>query len=217
MGFFYIFILNLTSMMRIFICFMVCLLFGNCAKKDKKIIEKNKPYIISYEDRKFERYADSLKKNSDKVIFPSIKGFYCQNQLLIDKKGNLFFYQIEYIPKICGSTIGTDTIPYLSNLQPIDLIKLPPSSPNDFLVLNILSKKENEQRLIIASQNDTIKNTSIFSFTNKLKAYKIRRTTEEEDTVLKYKKNNEYYNYEDIKWNEDRITLPFVKPKLQKK
>ncbi len=204
-------------MTRIFIGFVICFFLLNCDKKKENATVKHKDYIISFEDRKLKKYADSLKKNSRKIIFPSIKGFYCQNQLLIDKKGNLFFYQIEYIPKICGSTIETDTIPYLSNLKPIDLIKLPPSSVNDFLVLNILSKRENEQRLIIASQNDTIKNISIFSFTNKLKAYKIRRTTQEEDTVLKYKKNNEYYNYEDIKWNEDRIILPFVKPELQKK
>lgn len=201
-------------MPRIFISFIICLLFLNCSKKEQKAATKNKTYIISYEDKKFRKYSDSLKKNSDKVVFPSIKGFYCQNQLLIDKKGNLFFYQIEYIPKICRSAIGTDSIPYLSNLQPIDLIKLPPSSLDDFLFLNILSKEKNEQRLIIASQNDTINNISILNFTNKVNAYKVRRTTQEEDTVLKYKKNNEFYNYEDIQWDQNRIMLPFVKPKL---
>jgi len=214
MGFFYIFILNLISMVRLFIGFMICLLFLNCAKKEEKVVEKNKPYVISYEDKKFKQYTDSLKKNSYRVAFSSIKGFYCQNQLLIDEDGNLFFYQIEYIPKICGSTIETNNIPYLSNLHPIDLIKLPYSSVNDFLTLNILSKEKNEQRLIIASQNDTIKNTSILSFTNKLDAYKVRRTTQEEDTVLKYKKNNTSYYSEDIKWDQNRIQLPFIKPKL---
>ncbi|MBS7252878.1 hypothetical protein [Flavobacterium branchiicola] len=202
-------------MTRIFIGFIVCFLFLNCNKKEEIIHLNNKFYIVSYEDKKFKKYADSLKENSDKVTFPSIKGFYCQNQLLIDSKGNLFFYQKEYIPRICGSADRIDTIPYLLNLQPIDLIQTPQSNVNDFLSLNILSKKKNEQRLIIASQNDTIKNKSIFSFTSKLKAYKIRRTTQEEDTVLKYKKNNESYNYEDIKWNQNRITLPFIKPKLK--
>ncbi len=214
MGFFYTFILNLISMARIFIGFMICFLFWNCDKEKERISVNNKPYIISYEDKKFNKYADSLKKNSNNVIFPSIKGFYCQNQLLIDKKGNLFFYQIEYIPRICGSTIGTDNIPHLSNLKPIDLIKLPPSSLNDFLSLNILSKEKNEQRLIIASQNDTIKNTSILNFANKLEAYKVRRTTQEEDTILKYKEENKSYYLEDIKWDENRIQLPFIKPKL---
>ncbi|MBW1657171.1 hypothetical protein [Flavobacterium quisquiliarum] len=202
-------------MARILFGFMILFLF-NCSKKEEKIVINNKPYIISYENKKFNKYADSLKEKSDKVIFPSLKGFYCQNQLLIDKKGNLFFYQIEYIPKICGSTMETDTIPYLSNLHPIDLVKLPHSSVNDFLYLNILNKEKNEQRLIIASQNDTIKNMSIFNFVNKLEAYKIRRTTQEEDTVLKYKKNNKFYNYEDIKWDQNRIILPFIKPKLSR-
>ncbi|WP_433834925.1 hypothetical protein [Flavobacterium anhuiense] len=203
-------------MTRIFIGFMICFFLLNCIKKEEKVIEKNKSYIISYENKKFKKYSDSLQKNSDRVIFSSIKGFYCQNQLLIDKKGNLFFYQIEYIPRICSSSRGVESIPYLSNIVPIDLIQIPQSSLNDFLSLNILSKKKNEQRLIIASQNDTIKNMSIFSFINKLEAYKIRRTTQEEDTILKYKKNNEFYNYEDIKWDQNRITLPFIKPTLNK-
>lgn len=201
-------------MAKIFIGFMVCLFLLNCSKKKQNIEVKKKPYIISYEDKKFKKYSDSLQKNSDKVIFPSIKDFYCQNQILIDKKGKLFFYQIEYIPRTCVSTIETDPIPYLSNLKPIDLIQISELGVKDFLSLNILSKDKNEQRLIIASQNDTIKDMSIFSITNKLEAYKIRRTTQEEDTVLKYKKNNEYYNYQDVKWDQDRITLPFIKPKL---
>lgn len=201
-------------MKRIFIGFIICFFFLNCQKKKEETIIKNKDYIISYEDRKLQNYIDSLKKSNSKTVVFLRKGFYCQNQILIDKKGNLFFYQIEYIPKICGTTIETDTIPYLLNLEPIDLIKLPPSNVNDFLSLNILSKEKNKQRLIIASQNDTIKNTSILNFANKLEAYKIRRTTQEEDTVLKYKKNNEYYNYQDIKWNKERIILPFIKPKL---
>lgn len=75
------------------------------------------------------------------------------------------------------------------------------------------------RRLIVASQKDTIKNTAILSFLNQnsLRYFGIRKTTQEEDTVLKYKKNNQYYNSESIKWDHERIVFPFIKPKLQKK
>lgn len=109
-----------------------------------------------------------------------------------------------------------DTLPHFLDLQPKDLVQIPKNIVTDFLSQNILNKEENRRILVVASQNDTIKNVSFFDFINKnqLRAYLIRRTTQEEDTVLKYKKNNEYYNSEDIKWDQDRITLPFIKPKL---
>ena len=73
-----------------------------------------------------------------------------------------------------------------------------------------------KRMLVIASQNDTIKNNALLFYLNEnqLRSFSTRRTTQEEDTVLKYKKNNEFYNYEDIKWNQNRIILPFINPKL---
>lgn len=197
-------------MTRIFIGFMTFLLFLNCAKKEEMSIEKNKPYIISSENRKF---LQNLKKEN--IPLP-LKGFYGENQLIIDKNGNLFFYQKEYFRGGCGTIDKNDTLPHFLNLQPKDILKIPQASVNDFLSENILNKDTNRQILIVASQNDTIKNTSFFNFINKnkLRAYTIRRTTQEEDTVLKYKKNNKPYYYEDIKWDRDRIQLPFIKPKL---
>jgi hypothetical protein len=80
-------------MMRVFIGFMVCLFLLNCTKQKEKIVIKNKPYIISYEDRKLQNYIDSLKESkSNFAAFPR-KGSYGEHQLIIDKKGNLYFYQ----------------------------------------------------------------------------------------------------------------------------
>lgn len=197
-------------MTRIFIGSMICFFLLNCDKKEKKIVVKNKSYIISYEDRKF---LQILKKGN--ISLP-INGFYGENQLIIDKNGNLFFYQKEYIRAGCGTRSENDTLPHFFNLQPKDIIRIPKACVNNFLSENILDKEEYRRILIIASQNDTIKNTSFFNFVNKnkLRAYLIRRTTQEEDTVLKYKKNNDSYYSEDIKWDKNRIQLPFVKPKL---
>ncbi len=200
-------------MARIFISIIVCFLFLSCNKKEEKIVVKNKSYIISYEDIKFSNY---LKK---KNIAPPPKGFYNQSQLLIDKKGHFYYYQKEHTGAICGTGLENDTLPHFINLQPKDIVKIPKGSINDFLSENILNKEERYRILIVASQNDTIKNTSFFNFINKnkLRAFEIRRTTQEEDTVLKYKLEDKYYySPQDIKWDQNRITFPFIKPKLSK-
>lgn len=48
----------------------------------------------------------------------------------------------------------------------------------------------------------------------------VRRTIQEEDTVLKYKRNDEsYYSSDDIKWDKTKIKFPeevkFVKPLIR--
>ncbi|MFD1603672.1 hypothetical protein ACFSJW_10845 [Flavobacterium artemisiae] len=194
-------------MARIFIGFMICFLLSNCDKRKENIIIKNKPYIISYEDIKLSNYLKG--KN---IPLPP-KGFYNESQLLIDKKGHFYYYQKEYTGAICGTGLENDTLPHFINLQPKDIVKIPKGSINDFLSENILIKEERYRILIVASQNDTIKNTSFFNFINKnkLRAFEIRRTTQEEDTVLKYKNNrNEhiYYYPDSIKWDRTKIKLP---------
>ena len=64
--------------------------------------------------------------------------------------------------------------------------------------------------LIIASQNDTIKNITFLDFleNNKIPTYLIRRTTQEEDTVLYYKNNEKYYFSDEIKWDTTKIKFP---------
>ena len=66
----------------------------------------------------------------------------------------------------------------------------------------------------IASQSDTL-NLISFSISKSLSFFKrdrdsfiVRRTTQEEDTVLKYKKSNEYYDSNDVKWDKTRIKFP---------
>ncbi|WP_163408950.1 hypothetical protein [Flavobacterium ajazii] len=198
-------------MARIIIGFIICFLLGNCAKKKENIIIKNKPYIIAYEDIKSSNY---LKKKN--IPLPP-KGFYSESQLLIDKKGHFYYYQKEHFRAGCGTKEESDTLPHFINLKPNDIIIIPEESLTNFLSQNILNKVINRRILIVASQNDTIKNTSFFNFINKnqLIAYQIRRTTQEEDTVLKYKLEDKYYSPQDIKWDQNRITLPFIKPKLK--
>ncbi|MBB4800400.1 hypothetical protein HNP37_000439 [Flavobacterium nitrogenifigens] len=206
LGFFYIFILNLISMTRIFIGLLICLLFLNCDKKKEKTVIKNKPYIISYENKELKRHYDSLA-----VRPPSTKGFfYGESQLIIDQKGNLYFYQKRHIQILCSYGSENDTLPHFLNLQPKDIVKIPKKCLKDFLSENILSKEKKRHILIIGSQSDTIKDPYFLDFlkSNIIQTYYIRRTTQEEDTVLKYKNNSDYYYSDSIKWDRTKIKLP---------
>lgn len=200
-------------MTRIFIGFVICFFLLNCDKKKEQITEKNKPYIISYENRKLQNYIDSLKKSKTNFVAYPRKGFYGEHQLLIDKKGNLYFYQKEYLMQLCSYGSENDTLPHFLRLEPKDIVRIPQKNLTDFLSENILNKEKDRQILIIGSQNDTIKNTSFFDFlkNKNIGTYIIRRTTQEEDTVLKYKNNQSRYVYyypDSIKWDKSKTKLP---------
>jgi hypothetical protein len=203
-------------MARIFIGFMICFLFWNCNQKDKKIVKKNKPYIISKENNR-------QIINGDTILPPPIPGFlvYGTNTFIIDSDSIIYYFKRGNVGHICGNWERSDTIPDYINLQPKDLIKIPNNSISEFVKLNYKDKFRN--LTFISSKVDTLKTKNYFDLVKAIKLslkerdkYFIRRTTQEEDTVLKYKKNNAYYNSENIKWDQDRITFPFIKPKLKK-
>lgn len=216
MGFFYIFILNLIFMTRIFIGFIVCLLFLSCSKKESN--QELLTYIISKEDSKTSHELKTRK------IPPPKTYFYSYNNFIIDKNNDFYFYQSDFVPMNCIQS-EQDTIPILFNIEPIQIIKIPNNSVIDFIKANISNKIEFQRRLIIASQKDTIRNKTfheVFTFLNDsasyyLKSFALRRTTQEEDTVLSYKKLSKYYNSDEIKWNKNKILFPFIKPKLEEK
>ncbi|OXA79895.1 hypothetical protein SAMN05444397_106115 [Flavobacterium aquidurense] len=186
-------------MTRIFFGFVVFLLLLNCNKKEEKT-----SYVISIEKSKF---LNELKKKN--IPLPP-SGFYSYNNLIIDQKGDFYFYQKEYTPWHCIQS-EKDTIPDFFNIKPIEIIKVPNNSIIDFIKQNVANRNEMKRMLVIASQNDTIRNNALLSYLNEnqLRSFSTRRTTQEEDTVLKYKKkNDEYYNSDIIKWDKTKIRLP---------
>lgn len=57
-----------------------------------------------------QEYADSLKRNNSRIKLPSTKGFfYGESQLVIDKKGDFFFYQTKNSPIMCSTGSENDT------------------------------------------------------------------------------------------------------------
>ncbi|WKL47146.1 hypothetical protein Q1W71_19555 [Flavobacterium pectinovorum] len=204
-------------MSRVFIGFIICLLFLNCGKKEN--IKENIPYIIS------QKMHEAI--NGDTIPSPPpIPGWlvYGTNTFIINSDSTAYYFQNKGIGFICG-TPNADTIPYFINLQPKDLIEISNKNLYDFIKLNY--KDDFRNATFIASESDTLKSKIFFDLRKSLSYFirdrdfcAIRRTTQEEDTVLKYKRNNgSYYSSEDIKWDKTKIKfaeeIKFAKPSIR--
>lgn len=96
---------------------LICFFLLNCTKKEEV---KGIPYIISKEER------DLKKKIEEGKLLPPPSGFYGSSNIIIDKKGNLYFYQRTFYG-ILGCTVEEENpLPEFINLKPRDLIKFPP-------------------------------------------------------------------------------------------
>jgi hypothetical protein len=198
-------------MKRVVVLILISLFFG-CNKKEDSEVQK--PYIISQEDRK---NSERDKKNN--VPPPFIpNGISLENNIIIDKHSNIYYYQRNKRGVFCNYGMENDTIPKFIDLQPKDLLIIPKDCMAKFIDENVMTKEKRRQILIIASQTDTIKDQKISSFLYHIKVptYIIRRTTQEEDTVLSYKKKNAFYYSDEIKWDKSKIRFPdqvkFAKP-----
>ena len=196
-------------MKKVIVLIMISLFFG-CNKKNGDVTKSNvlqKPYIISQEDRKF---REKIKKNNIAyIIIPN--GVSVESNLIIDENSNIYYYQKNRIADIiCNYGMQNDTIPEYLDLQPKDLIKIPKDYIENFIDENVMNKEKRRRILIMASQTDTIKDQKFLSFLHntKVPTYVIRRTTQEEDTVLSYKKKNAFYYSDEIKWDKSRIKFP---------
>ncbi|MFH7012059.1 hypothetical protein ACHRV5_09300 [Flavobacterium sp. FlaQc-52] len=204
-------------MKKVLVGFIICLLLLNCSKK--KNTTKNTAYVISKEDN-ISNISNKLKNKNIPPPPPILRWLtYGTNTFIIDKDSRIYYFQRNEMGYICGNISEGDTIPHFIDLQPKDLIEIPNNTISDFVKLNY--KDDFRNITFIASKLDTLKTQSYFDLVNAIEStlkdrdsYFIRRTTQEEDTVLKYKRNNHYYISDDIKWDKNRITFPFIKPKL---
>lgn len=191
------------------ICFAF---FTGC---NNRIEQKNsndieKLYVISREDQKVKNEIDSINSLKNESIALPRKCFYSENNLIIDKDNFVYYYQRRFIPIFCDYGMENDTLPHFLNLQPKDLVRIPKDVVEKIITENVMSKEKKKQILVIGSQKDTIKDLEFLKFLHQLKVpiYLVRRTTQEEDTVLYYKKIDKYYNSDEIKWDKTKIKFP---------
>lgn len=187
--------------------------FESCQKKET--ITDEIFIINSTIKTPVKEYYNSKNEKISLPPSPPSPRFYGLANIVIDKQGEFYFYQREYLP-IWNCIPEENPNPDFIDLKPIDLINIPENNIVDFLKENTSpSIKKNYGALIIASQGDTLKTKefiNLMHFINdteksQIRMYIIRRTTQEENVVLRFKKNDSVYDARIIKWPKDSITF----------
>lgn len=208
-----------------FVLFLM-IIFGviSCEKKNDLKKNKYKTYVISTERKKYEE-ALILGKNCDTCIVPLVHMpiyLYGTENFILDDSSNVYYYQLERFYSAAGCGTGMeeemkrDSIPVFKSLIPERIIQIPLSYIDDFIRLNL---RRDERNLVkIASQKDTLDSDAYFKLIEALEnnlefrydndSYFVYRTTQEEDSVLHYKKYKKIYDTDSIKWDKNRIKFP---------
>lgn len=190
-------------MNKILFGFCIGSVLCSCSNKEEVKNKPLAPYIISKTDR-------DLKKS--KIPSPPIPMFYGSNNFILDKNNTVYYFQRPEIGFICVTGMLEDTIPGFGELVPDQLIKIPVKNISEFVKQNLQAGFRNFTT--IASQKDTLNSELFFELVKAVKNstykddrdfYVIRRTWQEEDTVLQYKKSNKYYSSDEIKWDKTKI------------
>jgi hypothetical protein len=150
---------------------------------------------------------------------PPIKTYYFPSNFIIDTGGHIYFYQQRIKSGwICGTGMEWDTPPSFIDLQPKDIFEIPFNDVDKFIIANIQYLDKSNRQFAIGSTADTItsiglaKIFEIFMDTSNHVTWTFRRTTQEENIVLKFKKNKKDYYSDQVKWDSTKTLFP---PKLE--
>ncbi|MDO8317073.1 MAG: hypothetical protein Q7T12_06075 [Flavobacterium sp.] len=190
--------------------FMIFILFTftNC----KKGIVKEEYYIISKKDSitKAEKIVSQIPPPPEA---PQESKWYSDVVFIMDSKNKVFIYQTETTARNDSVDLG---YPNYLGLKPENLLTIESDNFNSFIennndifqIIPIPNKNNSNVFFYIASETDTIKNkalNNLWKLLGKTKSpaiFFVRRTTEEENIVLKYKQNGNEYNPESIDWSK---------------
>lgn len=156
-------------------------------------------YIISREDSLLK--VKLAKRNAP----PFVAGFYSTFNLVLDTSGKIFLHR-KSIKSMC--TTDTDqSKPDFLNLRPSDFIQIAGDNLHDLIRDNVLDNEKNRLYVYIASPVDTIRQKEFYrliAYFRKVRfaRYIIRKTTEEEDAVIKAVKGNVDYYHSEVDWKE---------------
>ena len=149
---------------------------------------------------------------------PPPKEYYFPSNFIIDTGGHIYYYQQRM--KLVWNCIPSevDLPPLFIDLQPKDIIEVPTQNVKEFIKLNIQYLDNSDRQFAIALVADTITSnglTKIFLIfkdkTNDI-SWIFRRTTQEENIVLNFKKSKEmYYRADEFKWDSTKtLFLPKI-------
>ena len=188
--------------------FLPCLLtvFISCSQKPTRT---NDVYIVPQRQKP---QVDTTPNEPPPL--PPIQTYYLTTNFIIDTSGEVYFYEQPQYGWFCGTGFNWDTPPEFINLNPKVIFHVPINSITYFIKLNVLSLDSNDRRVAIGSVKDTIQSIGLSKIlaacndnSNKIR-WTFRKTTQEENVVLNFKKLNRRYNSEDIKWDSSKIWFP---------
>ena len=195
--------------------------FTNCKKENAMKPIKEEYIVISKEDSISKAYH---KKNKiPKPFVPQELKWYTDLVVIMDSKNKVYIYQTER--KSSNEDAKFDYPNYIG-LRPEYLTTIDSKDFVSFLknnndIFGIFPSKDNIiNPFYIASETDTIKNVAISNLNKALgkekskTIYLLRKTTEEENVVLKFKRNQESFDPEKINWSTkfyDGQVSPFTK------
>lgn len=144
---------------------------------------------------------------------------YSNHNFIIDSLNHIYyFYQSRaYMPVYCGTGLDQDPFPApFINLYPKDIIHIPADDFETFFKSKVMDslKPEELMYIYIGSQKDSFQSAEVNQIFKKLEGDEknrriiCRRTTQQENIVLQYKKSGKPYNPDTIKWNPDLTDVP---------
>jgi hypothetical protein len=203
-------------MKSIFINFFIVafLVLISCKKENLK----EDYYIISKQDsiNKTFQYTKDSTKIPPPPLPPVDLKWYSNLVFIMDSKNKVYVYQTENINKYIqnGNAIIYDIeYPNYIGLKPEHLLTFESEDFIKFIQTNndifqLYSNTENRTNrfFYIVSDCDTVKNKAVYEFVKSFKNeprinYLIRKSTEEENIVLKFKRNGQKYIPENINWS----------------
>ena len=187
------------------------LAFISCKKQDKGI-----PF--------YTMEARKEKNISSNDILPPpppffLENYYSKHNIVIDSLGDLYYFKHKKIAWVCGTGYDSDTTypAMFISLSPKDLTLIPKNEIDNFLRLNITDslKPDDKMYIMVGSARDSFYSPELSKIALTIDKYKdgriiIRKTTQEEEIVLDYKKKKLPYNPNLINWDSTRTIRPIA-------
>ena len=187
---------------------LIIFTFTNCKQTVIKQTVKNDFYVISKKDSINRIYNDTNK--IPPPIIPQEHKWYTDLVFIMDSSEKVYVYQTE--TKFANKDAHFDYPNYIG-LKPEYLVTLNSKDFVNFLknnndIFGVFPNAKNfGNAFYIASESDTIKNQALSNLWKALDSTKsrsislVRKTTEEENVVLQYKRNNKEYEPKAINWS----------------
>lgn len=158
-----------------------------------------------------------VAKDSEGNYMEMRADYYSDKNFIIDETGKIFLYiykKRHHWDCIVDPKPIPVPKPEFIGLNPEKIVEMPQSSLEEFIRLNTIPIDFGRNYVVIASARDTFTSPPLSRMLKEMyrrqnrTIHIIRRMTEEEKTVMRYKRSREIYSPQDIVWDTTKIILP---------